>query len=83
MLEKIFSDPCLPPEMAKHERTVFENFVRKGKEYDEEILRHRDKKSYQELLVILERAKDGARGQDPYTREHASIWRTHERSCIE
>ena len=83
ILEKIFSDPCLPPELAQYKKAIFENFVHKGMEYDEEVLRHRDKKAYQELLVILERVKDGARGQDPYTREHASIWRAHERSCIE
>jgi len=59
IIEKIFSDPCLPPELAQYKNVIFENFVYKGKEYDEKILRHRDEKAYRELLVILERIKEG------------------------
>ena len=62
ILEKIFSDPCLPPELARYKKRVFENFVHKGKEYDEEILQHGDEEAYRELRTILERIKYGAEG---------------------
>jgi glycosyltransferase involved in cell wall biosynthesis len=62
MLEKIFSDPCLPSELARYKNVIFEYCVHKGKEYDEEILRHRDEEAYRKLVVILERIKNEEKG---------------------
>lgn len=62
ILEKIFNDPFLPPELARHRDDIFQRFADKGKLHDERFLRQGDEKTYREVRSIL---KSEERGYSP------------------
>jgi glycosyltransferase involved in cell wall biosynthesis len=53
MLKKVFSDPCLSPELARYRNVCIENFMHKSMNYAENYLRHENEKTYRELLMLI------------------------------
>jgi glycosyltransferase involved in cell wall biosynthesis len=53
MLERIFNDPRIPPELAKHKKECFEHCFNKAKVFADHTLRHRDEDTYRKVLAIM------------------------------
>lgn len=72
MLKKVFSDPGLPPELAKYRNLCIGNFIDKGMDYAENYLRHKDEKTYREHLELI-RIEVGERGDRPPFDSHENL----------
>ena len=53
IIERIFNDPRIPPELAKHKKKCFEHYFNKAKAFADHTLRHRDEDTYRKVLAIL------------------------------
>jgi glycosyltransferase involved in cell wall biosynthesis len=71
-LKKVFSDPCLSPELATYSDVCIENFIRNSMSYAEYYLRHEDEKTYRELLMLIS-VEVEEKGDSPLFNSHRNL----------